>query len=96
VEGVVYVDGSLGLGQVSQVAGDIMPKLLTSAAPVLIFNGVWGCLTAWHQHILSAALSKHVVLAEQHPPNLEVLKTIVSTPINTISWSAGTLIIKRA
>ena len=95
VKGMAYIDGALGSGHVSQVAAELMPKLLTSAAPVLIFNGLWGCLAAWHQDILRAAQRKQVVLAEQRPPNLAELKSSIKAPINTITWSAGTLIIER-
>jgi hypothetical protein len=96
VEGVVYVDGASDARHVSQVAAELMPKLLTSAAPVLIFNGIWGCLSAWHQDILRATQRRHIVLAEQRPPNLAEVKSAVQTPIYTITWSGGAQMIERA
>jgi hypothetical protein len=71
-----------------------MPKLLTSAAPVLIFNGIWGCLSAWHQDILRATQRRHVVLAEQRSPNLAEVKSAVQTPITAIALSTSSALSK--
>ena len=94
VEGVVYVDGASDARHVSQVAAELMPKLLTSAAPVLIFNGIWGCLSAWHQDILRATQRRHIVLAEQRPPNLAEVKSAVQTPITAIALSTSSALSK--
>lgn len=88
VSGIHYLDGSAGSNRVAKDATEILPKVLASSAPLLVFSGVWSLLPGWRRQILHCAQHKHVILAEAGMPNLAEVKKLVRTPINIMSVSA--------
>ena len=70
----------------------IWPRVLTSAAPQLFFNGVWSAVPEVRDDLLRCARFKHVIIAEQGMPDVRHLKAKVSTPIHVLTLSASKLV----
>jgi hypothetical protein len=92
VESLVYIDEALGPNHVRQLIQRIWPRVLTSAAPQLFFNGVWSAVPEVRDDLLRCARFKHVIIAEQGMPDVRHLKAKVSTPIHVLTLSASKLV----
>jgi hypothetical protein len=92
VESLVYIDEALGPNHARQLIQRIWPRVLTSAAPQLFFNGVWSAVPEVRDDLLRCARFKHVIIAEQASPDVRHLKAKVSTPIHVLMLSASKLV----
>lgn len=92
VEGLHYLDGTLDAKRLRQLIAGRLPRILMSAAPLLVFNGVWDFVPDLRRDILRSAAHKHVILVEAGTPNLALVKKLVQTPVNLVSLSASKLV----
>jgi hypothetical protein len=92
VESLVYIDEALGPNHARQLIQRIWPRVLTSAAPQLFFNGVWSAVPEVRDDLLRCAMFKHVIIAEQGMPDVRYLKAKVFTPIHVLTLSASKLV----
>jgi hypothetical protein len=86
-----YIDESLDAKSTRELVLSVRPKILTSRAQLLLFNGVWTAITEIRTDLLVSANRKHVVLAEPTTPDLELLRSIISTPIHLVTLSVSKL-----
>jgi len=94
VESLVYNDEALVPNHARQLIERIWPRVLTSAAPKLFFNGVWSAVPEVRDDLLRCARFKHVIIAEQGTPDVRYLKAKVSTPIHVLTLSASKLVLE--
>ena len=89
VESVTYIDGSIGLKHVRQLTLRVWTRILTSKAPIMLFNGVWSAVPQVREDLVRCTKLKHVVIAEEAIPHLADLKRRVTTPIHVLTLSAA-------
>jgi hypothetical protein len=89
VESLLYIDRAAGSAQIRQLTHEIWPKMLTSEAPRLFFNGVWSTEPTFRADLLRCAQIKHVFIAEQEMPDVRDLKARVLTPIHIVALATS-------
>lgn len=87
VEGLNYIDGSLGPDHVRKSTVKIWPRILTSKTPRIFVNGVWSCVPEVRDDLLRAARHKHVILADAGEPDFAYLRKMGSKPIHVLKLS---------
>jgi hypothetical protein len=85
VESLVYLDYAADSDRVRQLVLEIWPRILTSSAGLLIFNGLWSRVPEIRGDLLRCARHKHVVLAEAQMPNLADMEDRVCPPRHGLS-----------
>lgn len=92
VEGLLYIDGTLEPKRLRRLIAGQLPRILVSAASLLVFNGVWNFVPEMRHDILRCAGHKHVILAEAGIPDMVLVKKWVRTPIHVVTLSASKLV----
>jgi len=87
VTSVRYIDESLDRSRVRELVLSVWPRIMTAAAPVLLFNRVWSQVPDVRRDLLRRADLKHVILAEDVVPSLAVLRKYITTPIQVLTVS---------
>jgi hypothetical protein len=85
IETLIYIDCTHGLDHCRQLISGIWARVLTSAAPRLLFNCVWSAFPDLQNELLRCARNRHVLLAEKTVPDMIEMKRKLSTPINVLT-----------
>lgn len=85
---IFYIDSARGLDHIRQVTRKIWPRLLTSRAPLLLFNRVWSSVPEVRNDVLRLSQYKHIILADEEMPSAaDLKKTRESVHLLTVSGS---------
>jgi len=87
VESWIYIDDNLPLDHTRKLVRRICPRILTSAAPQLFFNGVWSSVPDVRDGLIRCAKFKHIFIADEPAPDLRYLRRRVATPIHELTLS---------
>lgn len=87
-EGMSYIDGSRGLEHVRLCISKIWPGVITTKAPLALFNLLWSSLPDLRADILRLTRNRHVVLADEELPGPADLKR-VHTEVHWVTISQG-------
>ena len=92
VPGLLYVDGTQEPKRVRQLVAERLPRILTSAASLVILNSVWNWVPELRRDILACAGHKHIVLVEAGTPDLAMVKKSVRSPVHVVTLSTSKLV----
>jgi hypothetical protein len=76
LNGVYYVDTKMGRDRMTTSLNKIWPGLLTSRAPLFLFNRVWSTFPELRPDIINLCRNSHVVLADLELPGPKDLKQV--------------------
>jgi hypothetical protein len=68
LEGVLYFKEPLPPARVRDLMAQVWPRILSSAAPLVLLNSLWSAGPAFHVEILRLAKEHHVVVADGKIP----------------------------
>ena len=85
VESFAYIDATASASNVMKNALKIWPKIQTSGASLMFFNGLWSAVPSLRPAILTCASKHHVIMADAGHPDLQGMQKIRPLRLLTIS-----------
>jgi hypothetical protein len=85
VDSFFYIDGTVNSQKIRQAVLILWPRILSSKANIVFFNGLWSSVPSLRQDIVRRAIDSNVIMAEAGIPDIAALKYVSPLRLLTIS-----------
>jgi hypothetical protein len=86
-ESLIYLRNPISHERARQVVREAWPEIQSSSAPLMLFNDVWSLLPELREEILNWAMQRHVVVADESPPERRQLPRKSMGPVHVLTLS---------